>query len=214
MNRNVALLAGLAVGAILLGWWFLLFAPKGEEIAEVESQIEDVQAQQISARNRINSLKDVRERAPEIEAQINAADAIIPADPALPAALRQIQMAADAAGVTVPTISISRPGDGEGANEMSVTLTVDGGYFQIIDFLRRIEDPTITPRGILWSSVALSRSAYPTLSASLSGTMYARNVPPAPVIVDGVQLSPAPEATPDTTTDATPDATTDAEEAA
>ncbi|HEX9766992.1 MAG TPA: type 4a pilus biogenesis protein PilO [Nitriliruptorales bacterium] len=188
MNRTVALLTGLVVVALLLAWWFLLYSPKGEEIAEVEQQIEDVQIQQVQAQNRINELEDVRQRAPEIEAQINAADAIIPSDPALPAALRQLQMAADAAGVDLPTIAIARPGEGEGANAMSVSLSISGGYFQIIDFLRRIEDPTITPRGILWTTVSVGASEYPTLTAALSGTMFARNVPPPVADLDEVDV--------------------------
>lgn len=214
MNRNVALLAGLIVVALLLAWWFLLYSPKGEEIAEVETQIEDVQAQQVQARNRINSLKDVRQRAPEIEAQINAADAIIPPGPALPGAYRQLQMAADAAGVELPSIAISRPGGGEGANPMSVSLSINGGYFQIVDFLRRIEDPTITPRGIVWGSVSVAPSAYPTLTASLSGTMFARHVPAAVIGLDGIEVEVEVDDGPDGDTDTEAEVETDAEEAA
>lgn len=179
MTRNVAILAVLGVIVLLLGWWFLLYSPKGEEIAEVEEQIESVQAQQAQARIRIEELKTLRQRAPEIEALIAAGNAIIPPDPALPSALRQLQMAADAAGVELPTISIARPGGGEPetASPMSVSLSISGGYFQIIDFLRRIEDPTITSRGILWNAVSMAPSDYPTLTAALTGVMYARSVP-------------------------------------
>lgn len=182
MNRQTLALAALGSVLVAVLFFFFLYSPKSDELAELELQIESTLAQQDQLRNRIRTLEEVRTRAPEIEAAIGTAEAIIPRDPGLPAALRQLSLAADGAGVVLPTISIGRPAVGPGpAQTMSVAVTIGGSYFQIIDFLRRIEDPTITARGLIFSSVSIGPDEYPTLSASLSGTMFTQlSAPVAP----------------------------------
>jgi hypothetical protein len=49
----------------------------------------------------------------------------------------------------------------------------EGGYFQVVDFLRRLEDPVVTPRGVLVQSVTASPGELPTLSVSVSVVMFA-----------------------------------------
>jgi len=185
MKRSHLLLAGLGAVLVLVVYWLLLFQPQRDRLADVEAEIAqqfDLQAQETAA---INRLRAVRDEAPEVEAQLAAAEAIVPRDAALPAALRQLQLAADESGLVLRTVTTGRPsavgGDAPpGLTSLSVQVQLSGGYFQAVDFLRRIEDPTITPRGLTWQSAALSRDAYPALNVSLGGSIYAFIDEPAP----------------------------------
>lgn len=185
MSRQTGIVATL--GAVLLGalFFFFVWQPKSDEIAEIETQIDTVEEQQAQLRQRLTALREVRNNAPELEAAIVAAESIVPRDIGQASAIRQIQLAADESGVELPTVSFGGPSQIQdappGLAALSLTLQVEGGYYQIVDFYRRVEDPTITPRGVTWSSVSLTPTDYPTLSASSSGSMYALlPTPPVP----------------------------------
>lgn len=183
MSRQTVLLSALGVVLVLVLFYFFAFAPKNEELAVIREDIDTAVAQQATLEARIAALQEVRLRAPEIEAALAAAESIIPRESALPSALRQLQLAADDSGVELTTISPGRPvavpGEVAELSSIGVTIAIQGSYFQLIDFLRRIEDPAITPRGILWTSGTVAPADYPQLAISLSGQMYA--VLPAPV---------------------------------
>lgn len=183
MTRQAAMLTALGVVLVLVLFYFFAFAPKNEELAVLHEDIDTAVAQQATLEARIAALQEVRLRAPEIEAALAAAESIIPRESALPSALRQLQLAADDSGVELTTISPGRPvavpGEVAELSSIGVTIAIQGSYFQLIDFLRRIEDPAITPRGILWTSGTVAPADYPQLAISLSGQMYA--VLPAPV---------------------------------
>lgn len=195
MKRSQVLLSALAGVLLVALFYVLLFQPAREELAAVEVSIEDQGQQQQVLAGEIARLRSVREEAPEVEAEVALAEAIVPQDAALPAALRQLQLAADDSDVVLQAVTTSRPmpvdGRTDGLSSIDMNLQLVGGYFQTVDFLRRIEDPAISPRGLVWSSVTVARQeAYPSLDILLTGSLYARlsgSIPPeAPV-------EPAPE---------------------
>lgn len=188
MKRATLLLAVLGTILVVVAWYFLVMSPKAEELAAVELEIEGVQGEQTTTQTRITALQGVRERAPQMQAELAASESLLPRETALPSALRQLQQAADASGATLMSVSPSRPTAVEGADptlyQMQLTLELRGRYFQMVDVLRRLEDPAISARGISWSSATLNiGDAAPELVVSLTGRMFA--VLPAP---------PAPEA--------------------
>lgn len=188
MNRQIALLGVLGVIVLVVAFYMLGFKPKQDEIAELEVQLEEAIAAEAQLDSRIRNLQEVRERAPEIEAALVTGEGIVPRSASLPAALRQLQLAADDSGTTLLSVNPARPaGVADPATpelaQIALTVQVDGSYFQLVDFLRRIEDAAITPRGIKWIDLSLSLSEYPTLSASLTGRMYALLPEPLPAVV-------------------------------
>jgi Tfp pilus assembly protein PilO len=177
MKRSQLLLSILAATLVVALFSTLLYRPTLEDLAALEASIAEQQTIQAGHEAEVVRLRAVRETAPEVEAQLAAAEAIIPRDAALPSALRQLQLAAEESGVVLQSVSTGRPvameGAAPGLSALGVSVVMSGGYFQIVDFLRRIEDPSITPRGLTWSAVTVSRGAYPTLEVSLAGQMYA-----------------------------------------
>jgi hypothetical protein len=211
MKRTTLLLLSLSLVLVLVGWFLLVWSPRSEAIAEAEVQIADVQAQQATTEARIETLRGVREQAPALQADLAAAESLLPRDTALPSALRQLQSAADASNANLVSVSPSKPevieGAAPGLYAMGVTAEVRGTYFQIVDTLRRLEDPAISPRGLLWSGTDITideEAGAPNLIVVLTGRMFAvLPEPPAP------EVGTAEPATTDEAADADESAETD-----
>lgn len=197
MNRTAALLTALVAVAVIALSFMLLIKPKMDEVAELEAEADTVRTQQAQVQSEISALEQVRATSPNLEAELAALGAIVPRSPDLPSALRQLQMAADDSGVTLLSVAPGRPSSAGVAEvpdltTISLNLSLEGGYFQVVDFLRRLEDPAITARAILIGSVDASPTEYPTLSVTVSGQMYALLEAPAAA---APQQAPTDEAT-------------------
>lgn len=205
MKRSQILLAALGAVLLIAVFYVLLYQPTRDEIAEIEDEIVAEQDQQAILQQEIARLAAVREQAPEVEAQLAAAEAIVPRDPALPAALRQLQLAADDSAILLQSVTTSRPATIEGAppglSAIDVNVQMRGGYFNLVDFLRRFEDPAISPRGLEWVNLNAAVDEYPDLTVSLTGRLF--------VLLD----VPAPPPPPETETPADGDAEAETDDA-
>jgi Tfp pilus assembly protein PilO len=193
MRRNVLLSALVALLLVAL-YYMLLFQPTREEIAAAQASMATVQAEQQAIQAEIFRLETVREQSPEAEAELATALAIVPQTTSSPSLLRQLQLSADDAGLTLGTVTLGRPVvslTDPTLAEMSVAAQLTGSYFQVIDFLRRVEDPSISIRGVMWDAVSVTPTEYPELAVSLTGRTFAdaSTVPPTP---EALALEAAP----------------------
>ena len=203
MTRVGWLLTGLLCVLLVVGWYFLIFSPTSEDIEVVRADTERTLTEAEQQRARAAQLREVRQRAPEAEAALNAGQTLIPEEPSIPALFRQMQQAADDAGVRLPTITPAAPSvvtiGGEEVTAIGVSMSVQGSYFQIVDLARRIEDPLLTPRALRWDAASLSPTEFPELTVSLSGQVYSRGLVELPTI------EPPPEEEPEDVDDANGD---------
>jgi Tfp pilus assembly protein PilO len=214
MKRSQILLSALAAILVVALFYVLLMQPAREQVVELEAQIADELVAQAGLTQEIDRLRSVRDQAPEVEAELVTGEAIVPRDVSLPSALRQLQLSADESGVVLQAVTTSRPalieGGPEGLAQIDSTVQLVGGYFQIVDFLRRIEDPAITPRGVSWTSATLARGEYPELNVALTGALYAVvAVPPPPEVETPVPTDENGEPLDPETADVDPDAEDD-----
>lgn len=175
MRRIQAFLAVLVALLLILIFWFALWSPAQEDLEALEVSIEDEENIQAQLRATISDLQEVRQDAPAAEARLAAARSVVTGNPALPAALRQLQLAADESGLTLRAVSTARPtgvGDDLGLASINLAVQLEGTYFQTVDFLRRVEDPSITPRAVLWNGVTVTITEHPELSVALSGDLF------------------------------------------
>lgn len=208
--RNRAVLIAVAVALILaIAFWFLLYKPARERQAVVEAETAELEQQQASLQAQIAQLRDIESRQVEIRAALARLEEFIPAGPAQPTAIRQFQRAADSAGTEIATITFSEPtvpaaAEGTAPSDtgqpgttlanIALSMTVEGGYFQVVDFFRRLE--VDVPRAVLVESVSLAEAGeegFPTLSADWSGQLFA--VVPTADLTDVEAGVPAPGAT-------------------
>ena len=187
---NRAPLIGLLIAVVLtVAFWFLLYKPASEQQAAVEAETATLQQEQSQLRTQIAMLRDVEARQVEIRAALARLEEFIPTGPAQPTAIRQFQRAADAAGTEITAITFGEPAIPEAAADAAptdtgepgttlanipVTMTIDGGYFQIVDFFRRLE--VDVPRAVLVETVNVDEApeeGFPTLATTWTGQLFA-----------------------------------------
>ncbi|GGI07365.1 type 4a pilus biogenesis protein PilO [Egicoccus halophilus] len=200
MTRTQMVLMGL-VGVLMIALYVvLLHQPRAAEIAQIRSDTVTAQDDQARLQAEIARLQQVRSRAPELEGELTAARAVVPDAAALPALVRQLETAADDAGVAVGTMTLGKPATEAPAAmvaRLPVSLSVSGSFFQLVDYLRRLEDPTLTPRGLRWDAVSVTTAEYPELTATLTGRAFvdAAAVTPLDAAAAGATAPASPEST-------------------
>lgn len=183
MRSKAPIIAGLLAVALAVGFWYLLYQPKVEEREEIEAETAELENRASQLRSEIAYLREIEANVLEYEAKLARLDDYIPRDVNQPAALRQFQSAADEAGVEIDNVSFGNPVRVEDAPDtgepdttlasIDISMTLAGGYFQLVDWMRRLE--VEVNRALLVDSVNLSESGdgFPELSGSWSGQMFA-----------------------------------------
>ncbi|WP_370325037.1 type 4a pilus biogenesis protein PilO [Euzebya sp.] len=217
------LIVGLVLLAIasLVGWWFLLYNPAREQRNALDAEIVQLETQETTLTNQLAQLRSLQERAPELQAALDRLGAYIPPQPDQATLLDLLQEAGNASGLTFTSLNFTDPTAIEGApatripgttlGAVTVTGTVEGTYFQMVDFLRRLE--VGSSRAVLVTSVNMTEAedGFPELTAAFSADIYMLvRAPVADVPPDTTTPTPTNEASPaasPTAADATPTAT-------
>jgi hypothetical protein len=168
-RRNELLLAAAGTLLVLAVGVVLLVRPTQQATAEARADRDAAVAESQSLRDQIKALEAVKANEADLRARAKLARAEFPATPALPALVDALQDAASLAGVDLGTVAPGAPGAstlGPGLAEITASVAVKGGYFEIQDFLVRLEnlvkgsDPgRVPPRSVLVRSVGLSTGA-------------------------------------------------------
>ena len=159
----------LAVGGallVLIAATMLLVRPTRQATAEARADRDAATAESQSLRDQIKALEALQPKEAELKAQASLAKAEFPATPALPSLVDALQDAASLAGVDLGTVAPTAP-KASTLNpvlaEITTTVEVKGGYFEVQDFLVRLEnlvkgaDPgRVAPRSVLVQSVNLT----------------------------------------------------------
>lgn len=196
-----ALVAGLLLGVLA---WLFLFSPQRDERAALADETESLRGQQQQVRLQIARLEEIKANELEVRAALARAEQFIPNGPGQAALIRQLQLAGDASGVEITAVQFADlaqvvdpaappPEPGTALAQIPVTVTVEAGYFQVTDFLRRIEWEL--PRAMLVESVSAIEAPvparFPTLSVTLATRLFAL-VPPAALPPQPGQAAPPP----------------------
>jgi len=159
----VVVVALLAVAACLL----LLIRPTLDRAAAARADEQRSATQAEVLRGQIGALEDVRADAGPLQARAKAARGLFPPRPAMPSLVDALQKIADQSGVDLVSVQPAAPAVSTvnpGLAEIVTGVVVTGGYFQVEDFLARLEGlvkgsgvgPGIPARSVLVRSVSLA----------------------------------------------------------
>lgn len=140
-DRNTLIIGILIILLLIVGYYFLLFSPlrseftqRSEEQASKEQQLQQLQQQ-------VAELEEVARNAPEIERQLLELSKRIPTQPEIPTFVVQVEEVAQEAGVTQLSIEPGAPEpppEGGDFSSIPITMTFEGTYEQLQDFVGRI----------------------------------------------------------------------------
>jgi len=193
-RRNELVLAGIGALLVLVAATMLLVRPTRQATADANATRDAAVSDSQALRDQIKALEALKPNEAELRAKADLAKAEFPATPALPALVDALQDAASLSGVDLGTVAPSTPQTSTASPllaEITTTVSVSGGYFEIQDFLVRLEnlvkgtDPgRIEPRSVLIDSVNLASadesptgdSAQATADASASADELSGNI--------------------------------------
>ncbi|HVL98397.1 MAG TPA: hypothetical protein VM324_03810 [Egibacteraceae bacterium] len=183
MRHRAPLIGVLVALALTAGYWFALYKPALAEQQAYETQTDELLQQQSQLRTEIARLEDIRDDEERITSVVRRIADYVPIGIAQPDVTRQFQDIADAAGVTItsvtfgePTVVVGAPETGDPATALAsvaVSMVVEGSYFPTVDFFRRMERDM--PRAVLTESVNLQEGqrSFPSLATTWGGSLFA-----------------------------------------
>lgn len=144
-QRNLLILGVLLLVLMVVGFYVFLLGPLREDLAERREEREAKQAQLEQLESEVARLEEIQSRAPEIERQLLELSRRVPEQPEIPTLTVQVQEIAEEAGVTQLLLQPEDPEEPEDGGDyvtVPVTMSFEGTYDQLQDFLLRLRNLT------------------------------------------------------------------------
>jgi type IV pilus assembly protein PilO len=142
-DRNLLILGLLGIVLLGVGYYFLILSPLLNNLDQRAEERDDKEAQLANLQQEVAQLEAIRREAPEIQRQLLELSKRIPTQPEITTLVVQIEEIADASGVTQLRIEPGTPGPPPGGGDFSlvpITMSFNGTYEQMQDFLLRTRD--------------------------------------------------------------------------
>ena len=208
MKKQLPLTPVLAIALVIVAAvvWFALIGPKGAKGAALDEEKADLESKIALAQHPAKG--DENTPTP---VQIDVADLFrlakaMPDREDMPGVLLEIDSVSTAAGVRFLSIQPGEPLTYTGYYAVPVTLTFEGNYYDLTDFLFRLRNLVSVRDGVLEANgrfytldaldLAEGGDGFPTITATLTGSAYSFGTPAA-------AAAGAPPPTETTTTGAT-----------
>jgi len=190
-KRDIGILIALGVVVFLVAWWFLIIGPKKDETAQKEKDYEAARQSYDQNRVRVQRIDEERSAARQATADLLKLSKLIPADSQVPSMIIELQSTANDAGIKflkiVPNTAVAGT---EGGTIVPFELNFQGQYYDVNDFLYRVENfarmegNDISVGGRLISIVSLEMSEpnmgeFPDVLVKLGANAYMTSPAPA-----------------------------------
>jgi Tfp pilus assembly protein PilO len=196
MRSRLVIFGVLLTVVVVLIWNIAIFSPRGKKLNEAKQQATAAQQLEPGLQATLARLKQISENGPEIAAQLDKLNAAVPADPDLDGFILSANQIAVQAGIDWLSVSPSVVQAGTtGPSVIPLSVQIKGGFFQVLDYLNRLEDMgrlVIVDAINTTASNTAGVTGPPTLAVTLTGRMFTRAAPaaaagsvPAPGAVTG-----------------------------
>jgi len=139
-GRELYIIAGVVLAVICAGWYFLLFSPLQQKSADLSTQEADKQTELQQAQADLVRLEGMKKSAPQTRADLVRLKKLVPAELAEPGFIVELNQTAKASGLKWSGVTTATPAVGTPFSVQPFNLTFTGKYFDVEDFLWRLED--------------------------------------------------------------------------
>ncbi len=208
----VAVVLGLIV--VLLAWNMFFYSPAGHDVDDAREARDAAQVEKNDLASQVAALEALAENQPDFEVVRDRVNSMIPEQTDLAAFIVSANDIAEDSGLFWINIAPAEPTPGPtGASEIAMTIQLEGGYYQVLDYLNQLEDLqrivvvdsiTVDASGATGEegeggSGGVSLSGAPTLAVNLSARMFTQATfvarPTPTTIADPNATTTTPEAT-------------------
>jgi len=180
MTRGRIVALGAIALAVIVGIYFFLLAPKSKQLKEQRAQLKEAEAQETSLTATLRRLQSLAQQRPARQAELLRLAAAVPATPDLAGFIISADKIAVDSGVNWVSVSPAVPAPGAAGAPSTITMTmqIQGGFFQVLDYLNRLEH---LERIVVVDSVNLTAqddgSASPPITVNITARMFTTPAP-------------------------------------
>jgi Tfp pilus assembly protein PilO len=190
MRSRVVVFSVLLGVVVLLVWNLLIFAPKGRTLSAAKKDAQAAKALEPGLRTQLATLKAISKNGPEIAARLDRLTAAVPTSPDLAGFILSANQIAVQSGIDWLSVSpaVSQAGT-TGVSVIPLTISIEGGFFQVLDYLNRLEDlgrlviidslNATAGAGSGSGAAGAGTTGSPTLGVTLAGRMFTMAAPAA-----------------------------------
>ncbi len=139
-GREVYIITAVVAVVLVVAWYFLLFSPKQRELSDLDQQVQSAQSELAIAKQEVVKLESYKKTAPQSRAEIVRLGKMLPSAEGVPGLIIELTKTAEASGVAVTSIARGTTTPGNPFGIQTLSLTVRGRYFDVEDFLYRLEE--------------------------------------------------------------------------
>jgi Tfp pilus assembly protein PilO len=190
MNNRTITFSVLAVVMVVALWWVFVFSGIRSDADEATKDVETAKAQSTSLEAQLKQLEALEADAPQTQARLDEMRLLLPKEADLAGFIDEANALGAEAGVKWVSVSPAPPTQSGAVSTISFTMTVSGGYYQVLDYLHRVEGMS---RLVVVDGVTIDQGEAdeaggpPELTANLTARMFSQSA---------VQTAPGAPTTP------------------
>jgi len=138
-GREVYIITAVVAVVLIVAWYFLLFSPTRTKISELDGEIQSAQTTLSTARQEVARLESYKKTAPQSRAEIVRLGKMLPMSEGIPSMIVELTKTTDVSGVELNSITRGTTQLGSPFGVQTVNLSVTGRFFDVEDFLYRLE---------------------------------------------------------------------------
>jgi type IV pilus assembly protein PilO len=138
-GREVYIITAVVAVVLIVAWYFLLLSPTRTKISDLNGEILSAQTALSTAQQDVTRLESYKKAAPQSRAQIVRLGKMLPASEDTPSLIVELTKTSSVSGVAITSITRGSTQLGSPFGVQTVNLLVSGRFFDIEDFLYRLE---------------------------------------------------------------------------
>ena len=139
-GREIYIITAVVAVVLIVAWYFLLFSPTQTKLSDLDQQVQSAQSALNVAKQEVVKLESYKKTAPQSRAEIVRLGKMLPESEGIPGLIIELTKTAEASGVTVTSITRGTVAPGTPFGIQAVSIQVGGRYFDVEDFLYRLEE--------------------------------------------------------------------------
>jgi type IV pilus assembly protein PilO len=136
---EVYIIAAVIAVVVVVAWYFVLLSPVRQKISTLDTQVQSEQLQKQTAEETLHRLEQYKKTAPQSRADLVRLSKMLPQELGIPSLIVEVTATAKASGLDFWAITPSATASGTPFSVQPLNLVFHGRYFDIEDFLYRLE---------------------------------------------------------------------------